>query len=543
MNILRGSPNGLDPVLIQSKHADDIASQIFDKLVDLNEKLDLVPELARSLPTISDDGRIYTFHLRTDVSFHDNPAFPGGKGRRMTARDVKYSFERCVDPRTKTVAAWAFKDKVVGAAEYYEAINRAGTGGTALDTAASADAGVSGFRVLDDSTFQIELKAPYAPFIFYLVNSLGSVVPREAVEKYKEDFFKNPVGTGPFTFVSWAPDQELVLRRNPAYWGTDVDGNRMPFLDEVHFRFIKDDKVQFTEFNNGSLDEVFGIPTELFDDVYDPATKKAKAGYEKYQTQVVPAMLSWFFDFNTTKAPFDNRDVRRAFSFAIDREKLVRYVLLGSPYGPAIHGIVPPVFPNYPIDSVPGFTFNPAEAKKLLAAAGYPDGKGFPAVTLHIYPEPRLTQVAEAVQAMLGSTLGVKVSLQTLEFPQLTQQAEAGQLLFWGARWYGDYPDVETFLNLFNGEVIPTSDTMPSYPNSTRYNNPAFNQAFNNGVRTVDFTARMNYYLQAERIAVADAPSIPLFYENHYRLLQPNVQGNPLDPMARVDLKLVWFTE
>lgn len=529
-NILRGSPNALDPVLINSKHADDIASQIYDHLIDLDSRLQLVPELAKALPRDSADGRIYRFDLRTDAFFQDDSCFPGARGRRVTAQDVKYSLERCCDPRTRSVAFWAFKDKVKGATEYFESINA----GRPID-------GVEGFKVLSDSTFVIELISPYAPFIYYLVNSLGDVVPHEAVERYGKDFFSHPVGSGPYLLDHWDPAQELVLKRNPKYWGRDESGNHLPFLDEIKFRFIKDDKVQFNEFANGSLDEAFGIPTEMYGDVVDPATMKLRGRFERYQMQSAPAMLTWFFDFNNQRAPFNNVNVRRAFNYAIDREKIVRFVLQNAPAGPAVHGLVPPVFPGYPTEQIHGYEFDPAKGKSMLAKAGFPEGRGFPAVTLHVYDEPRLLQVAEAVQGMLATNLNVKVEIQVLTFPQLLSQAESGKLLFWGTRWYGDYPDAETFLNLMYGDLVPKSDTLPSYPNSSRYNNDRFNELFKKGVSTIDFVARMRDYVDAENAAMADAPVLPLFYERHFRLLQPWVRDYPLDAMARVGLKYVWF--
>ncbi len=532
-NVLRGDPNGLDPVLINSKHADDISSQVFDRLLDLDSNLTLIPELARALPEISDSGRTYTFHLRTDVRFQDDESFPRGKGRRMTAADVKYSLTRCCDPKAHTVAFWAFKDKVVGATEYNRARAEGGSGGPD---------GVDGFRVVNDSTFQIQLLAPYAPFVYYLVNALGSVVPHEAVEHYGDNFFQHPVGTGAFVFKSWTPGEQIVLERNPDYWGHDEFGNQLPFLDAIRFLFIKQDNVQLVEFEQGHLDESYNIPTEKFPEVYDPAKNAAVPPYDRFQMQAVPAMLTWFFDFNVRREPFTDRRVRRAFTMAIDRGKIVRYVLAGSPYAPAEHGLVPPVFPGYPSDSVHGLAYDPDAARRELADAGYPGGKGFPAVEMYIYGEPRLVQVASAIQEMLTRNLGITVSIHQLEFPQLIQQAESGRLSFWGTRWYGDYPDVETYLTLLNGDLVPAVDTAASYPNSTRYDNPEFNRLFQQGVRQSDAAARMALYAQAEQIAVDDAPLIPLFYERHYRLLQPWVRDDPLDAMARYDeLKRVWF--
>ena len=534
-NILRGNPKGLDPVLINSKHADDIASQVYDRLIDVNDKLELVPELALSVPQASADGLRYTFHLRTDVFFQNDSCFPGAKGRKFVAEDVRYSFTRCCDPRTTSVAFWAFQDKVKGATRYFNEL---------ADSTRPADAPepkpIEGFVVENDSTFTIELEKPYAPFIYYLINSLGNIVPREAVVAYGKDFFRHPVGTGPYMIDHWIPDQELVLKRNPNYWGVDQFGNRLPFLDQLRFTFIKDDKVQFSEFMSGNLTESFGIPTERFTDVLDSA-RRPRPEFQKFQVQTSPAMLTWFLDFNNQKEPFTRADVRRAFNYAIDRDKLVRFVLLNSPYAPAVHGLVPPVFPGYPVDSVPGYNYDPAKAQKLLADAGYPGGAGFPAITLHIYPEPRLNQVAQAVQEMISSTLNVKLEIKSVEFPQLLDQAEAGKLAFWGTRWYGDYPDPETYLLLLNGDLVPKQPGLPSYPNSSRYINPAFSAEFNKGVATIDHVAQMQHFVAAERIAIADAPIIPLFYEMHYRLLQANVQDYPLNGMARPDLKLVWF--
>lgn len=531
MNILRGDPNGLDPVLVDSKHADDIASQIFDKLVDLNDSLKIVPELASSWK-VTEDGMTYTFYLRNDVNFQDHPCFPNGKGRRMTAQDVKYSFTRCCDPRQLTKANWAFNDKVKGAAEYYNAASA----GKPIEE-------VSGFVVENDSTFRIELVRPYAPFLFVLVNSLGSVVPREAVEMYGRDFARNPVGTGPFHFDHWTELQEVILTRNRHYWGRDDEKNPLPYLDSIRFTFVKEDHTQFADFVAGNYDEMFNIPTKQFPNVLNAETLAPKPEFEKYQVQAAPAMLTWYFAFNNRKAPFTDANVRRAFNYAVDRARIVRFVLESSPHAPATHGITPPVFPDYPSESIQGYDYNAEQAQSLMAAAGYPNGKGFPEVTLHIYNEPRLREVAEAVQEQLSKTLNISVAIKEMAFPQLIDLSESGKIEFWGTRWYGDYPDPETYLNLLNGQIVPKDPNAPSNPNSSRYDNPAYNDLFNKGVQTIDYIARMKKYLQAEQLAMDDAPIMPLFYERHYRLLQPWVRGMKLDAMARYDLKRVWFNK
>jgi oligopeptide transport system substrate-binding protein len=449
----------------------------------------------------------------------------------MVARDVEYSLTRCCDPGTRSVHFWAFKDRVVGATEYYTA---------QLEKRASGMS-VSGIRAVNDSTLEIELVRPSAPFLLTLANSLGCVVPREAVEKYGADFFQNPVGTGPFIFEKWDHDRQMTMRRNSKYWHHDKVGNKLPFFDNLFVSFIKDDKIQLQEFSKGNLDECFTIPTEFLDNVMD-AGRNAKPPYDKFIFQKQPAMCTWFLDFLCTKPPFNNVDVRRAFSLAIDREKIVRYVLRNAPYAPAIHGITPPVMPNYSIDSVPGFGLDLPKAREYMAKAGFPNGKGFPVVQLHIYPEPRLVQVAEAVQKMLDEALNVKVEIKTVQFAELLALAEQGKLNFWGTRWYGDYPDAENFINLLDGALVPKSDNEPSYPNSTRYSNPAASEALAKAVASTSIAERMSNYRTAETLAMKDAPAVMLFYEMHYRMLQPNVRNYPLDAMARVVLKHSWFT-
>jgi len=529
INMIRGNPNGLDPVIINSKLADDIALQVYDRLISFDSSLGVIPEAAKSWE-ISPDGKEYTFHLRTDMTFHDNACFPKGKGRKMIAKDVEYSLTRACDPKARTVHYWAFKDKVVGANAFYDA-----------RIAGKDVKNIEGIQAMNDSTLNIRLTRAYSPFLLLLANSLGCIVPKEAVEKYGRDFFQNPVGTGPFVFIEWRPDISMTFKRNVNYWQKDESGNQLPYLDSLVFTFIKDDKLQLKEFTDGNLDECFTLPTEFFEDIVDTKTRKPKAPYDQFQLQTTPALLTWFIDYLCIKAPFDNPDVRRAFSYAIDRKNIVKYVLKNAPFGPALHGITPPVFKNYDIKEIPGFDIDIQKARELIAKAGYPNGKNFPKVTFHIYPEPRLVQVAEAVRSMIKSNLGIELQIQTIQFSEFLQLAEEGKLAMWGTRWYGDYPDPENYINLLDGALVPKSLNEPSYPNSTRYTNAQATSLFAQAMAETDETKRMELYRKAESMAIADAPATMLFYEMHYRLLQPWVRGYPLDGLSRVNLRTVWY--
>lgn len=528
INMLRGNPNGLDPVLITSKLADDIALQIYDRLITFDSLLRPQPELALRWE-LSPDGLRYVFHLRTDVYFHDDPCFAGGIGRKMTAHDVVYSLTRACDPIARTTAFWVFKDKVKGATRYYSARTHGDTSVKSVD----------GIWAPNDSTLVIELERPYTPFLLQLANAFGCVIPHEAAEYYGDNFFRHPVGTGPFRFAWWKDDYGMLLVRNNRYWQRDQNGNRLPYLDSVFISFVKDDKVQIRQFLDGQLDESYAIPTELFDVVLEPTTRTLRPGI-RATLQRCPAMLTWFIDFNCAQPPFSEVLLRQAISWAIDRQRLVRYVLRNSPYMAAEHGVTPPVMPGYDIRRIRGYHFDPTKARKLFHQTSfYKRGAG--ELVLHVYPEPRLLQVAEAVQGMLEETLGIRVRIEVVQLAQFLDMAERGQFRMWGTRWYGDYPDVENYLSLFDGRYVPDDPTAPSYPNSTRYRNDYVSSLIERATMTLDSAARLQQYALAEQLVIDDAPAVMLFYEYHYRLIQPYVRNYPLDAMARPILKHVWF--
>jgi len=324
-----GELRSLDPVRINDATSAHIAEQIYDGLLYIDENLQLQPALAKRWE-VSEDGLTYTYHLRTDVYFHDNPCFPDGKGRRLTA----------------TIGFDYFRGKVLGADAYYEATKKAATENAPLTVSR-----IEGFKALNDSTFQIRLVKPFAPFEYYVALSFCYIYPQEAVEFYKQDFFKNPVGTGPFIFEYWNPDQELRLRRNPNYWMRDSAGNQLPFLDGIVFSFIKDNKTQLLEFRQGNLEECYRIPSEFFPDIIDEH-KQAKGEYKKYQLFRVPALSTQYYGMLTTSDIFKDKRIRQAFCYAVDRERIIRYVLHGQAAGPAHYGLVPPSMPDYPAEQI-----------------------------------------------------------------------------------------------------------------------------------------------------------------------------------------------
>ena len=524
----------LDPVGINDVVSAHVGHQIYDLLVDLDTNLQLRPALATRWE-ISTDGLTYTFHLRKGVFFHDNACFPGGKGREFNAQDVKYSFTRVLDPRTGTLGFDYYKNYVEGAVEYFTDIQKSQS-----EKKEPKIKEVSGFIVKDDSTFQIKLKKPFGPFIYYVTEAFLYVVPHEAVDKYGKDFFQNPVGTGAFIFDNWTPDLEINMHRNPNYWGVDEFGNKLPYLDKVKFRFIKDLSQQMLEFKNGNIDESYRIPNEVLKSVVTEDGMSLTPEYSKFILQRKNALADQYFGFQNQGKIFNDAKVRQAFNYAIDRDRIVKYILNGSG-SVGTHGIVPPGMPNYDYKTINGYTFNLEKAKQLMTEAGYPGGKGFPEVTLTINEGGgRNTQIAETIQSMLKE-IGVSIKLQLLQFAQLLDNVDAGRADFFRLGWIADYPDPENFLNLFYGKNVPDNPNEKSPINSYRYKNPKFDELFERAITITDITERNKVYHEAEQIAVNDAPLMFIYYDIDFRLEQSYVRGHALDPMHRVNFRWTWL--
>ncbi|RPI13651.1 MAG: ABC transporter substrate-binding protein [Ignavibacteriae bacterium] len=524
----------LDPVGINDVVSHHVAHQIYDLLVDLDSNLQLTPELATRWE-ISPDGLTYTFHLRKGVMFHDNACFPNGKGREMNANDVKYSFDRILDSRTGSLGFDFYKNRVEGAEEVINEINKA-----VSENRPPKFTSTSGFVVQDDSTFIVKLKKPFGPFIYYMCLGFVYVIPHEAVEKYGKDFFQNPVGTGAFIFENWTPDLEINMHKNPNYWAKDGFGNSLPYVDHVKFRFIKDLSQQLLEFKNGTIDESYRIPNEQFQSVVKDDGVTLTPEYSKYKLQRTQALADQYFGFLTNGKIFNDVRVRQAFNYAVDREKIIKYILFGSGTV-GIYGIVPPGMPNYDTKNIKGYSFDLQKARQLLTEAGYPGGKGFPEVTLNINEGGgRNTQIAEAIQNMLKE-IGITVKLQLLQFAQHLDNIDAGRSDFYRLGWIADYPDPENFLELFYGKNVPTDPREKSPINSFRYKNPKFDEIFEKALMVTDIQQRNKMYLEAEQLAVNEAPLLFIYYDIDYRLLQPYVRGYTLDPMHRVNFRRLWL--
>ncbi|OWY20640.1 ABC transporter substrate-binding protein [Sphingobacteriales bacterium UPWRP_1] len=507
-----------------------IANQIYEGLVRLNQAdLSVEPSLATRW-TIDPSATVYTFNIRKGVKFHDNACFAEGKGRELTVQDVKYCLDRLCAHDVNNKGYDFVRGRIAGADAYYESSRKGSL----------PEGGVQGIQVLNDTTLQITLQKPFSSFLYVLAMQFGYIYPKEAVEKYGTEMRQNTVGTGPFYLKTLRENETVVLLRNPNYWGKDKNGNQLPYLDGVKVMFIKDEMTWLREFKDGKFDLKYRLPLEVADEVAD-ASGNLKGEYAKFIYQTTPSLTIQYYGFLNSGKIFNNKKLRQAFCYAIDRQKLVDYTIKGAAV-PAFYGIVPPAFTKYNSKALRGYDFNPEKARQLLAEAGYPNAKELPPITLQINSGgKRNEQVAEVLQKMLQENLNVQVKIVQMPWPQHLETVESAKVDFWRFAWIADYPDPENFLSLLSSRTLPENPNEKTYLNTTRYKNPEFDRLFEEGLRTTDETKRNELYLKADQVALDDAAILPLYYDKDQRLLQPYVRNLPQNAMEYRVLREVYF--
>jgi peptide/nickel transport system substrate-binding protein len=508
-----------------------VALQIYEGLVKFDTRdLSIKPCLAEKWE-VDAAGMTYTFHLRKGIKFQDNPCFPGGKGREVKASDVKYSFEMlCTDNPDNFNFSATFKDRVLGANQYFEQ-SKSGKPGD-----------LEGVKVIDDYTIQIKLYAPTTSFIFVLANPAAAIIAKEAVDQYGN---KMKVGTGPFMFADNENVKDrLVLKRNPSYYGMDSLGNQLPYLDSVLITFKHTKKEELEDFQAGKTDMVIGLPAESIKEVVESQISNFESKPPKFVLERTPEMTTQYYEFNIKRAPFDNVKVRKAFSYAIDRNRIIDEILKGEAYGPGVNGISPPSFKGYDITKIKGYDYDPEMAKKLLAEAGYPNGKGFPTVKLELNSGgARNSNVAFEIQKQLMDVLGVNIDLEVVPLSQKLDDATFGRAEIFRSAWIADYPSPENFLWTLYGGSVPDAPEKPSYPNTPRYKNPEYDKLFEEGKSAKTKETAYEQFLKAEQIMMDDAPIMVLWYDENYRLVQSRVKNFFLNPMRIRDLSEVYLQE
>jgi oligopeptide transport system substrate-binding protein len=533
----------LFPSSITDQISSHVASQIYEGLVKFDARtMKVLPALAESWG-MDATGTKYTFKLRKGVKFHDNDCFADGKGREVTGEDVRYSFELlCKNDGINQNFGTTFKGRLAGADEYYNA-------------GAQAKAGsLSGVKVVDANTLELTLVEPNISFLYILANSACGIVPKEGVEKYNA---ANTVGTGPFKVASIAGDSSLViLVKHKGYYGKDTLGNQLPFLDSIKISYVDNKKAEIDLFEKGELDFVWGLSADAVKTFLPAQIANFENKPPKFVLDHSAELVTQYYSFNTAKAPFNDVRVRKAFSLAIDRRYIVDEILAGEAFGPGLNGISPPALPSYKANEIKGYeqlgdneqqtrqlrNANREMAKKLLAEAGFPNGKNFPVVKLVLNSGGgRNTRVAEEIQTQLRDVLNVNIEMANGSYQQKLNDERFGRADIFRAAWVADYPSPETFLSLFYGGDVPDSLNQPSYPNSARYKNPRFDSLYHAGRTAKTIEESHKFFFEAEQLMMSESPALILWYDENYRLSQARVKNFYTNPIRYLDFSQVYL--
>jgi peptide/nickel transport system substrate-binding protein/oligopeptide transport system substrate-binding protein len=487
-----------DPPTLDPAHATDLTSsavirQVFDALLELDEKLVPAPALAERW-TVSPDQRTYTFHLRRGAKFHN--------GREVRAADVKYSFERAARGKRP----WVF-EKLIGAKEFIK--------GSATE--------IAGVHLVDDATVELRLERPFAPFLHLIAYDAASIVPREEADKRGAGFASHPVGTGAFRFVSWRRDDQVVLERFAEHFRGPAH------LERVVFRVIPAEATRFNEYVAGQLD-VTDIPTGRCRALQTDSKLKSDVA-------IWPTLGTSALRFNVERAPFTDARVRRAIAHAVDPSIIVERLLEGC-VTPA-QGIVPPVLSGWTA-TAKRLPLDRERARSLLAEAGFPGGRGLGRLAYHFNTSDANQRIAEVLQAQLKE-IGVTLELRRLDWAAHIKVVDDGSAGFFRQGWIADYPDPENFLT-----VLFHSRNVGAPGNTSRYRNAVVDRLLDEADTTPPGAPRMKRYQDAEQVILDDAAWISLYHYASRALIRPHVKGLERSPQSTAPeflapLRKVWL--
>ncbi len=457
----------------------DVPANMFVTLVNYDFETGSVTPAGAESWEVSEDGTIYTFHIRDGWTWSD--------GTPVTAQDYVNSFQRIVDPAT--AAPMAYRVYVI---ENARAINQG----------EMTDLNALGVRAIDDHTLEIQLVAPASWFLSSLA-SIGHAVPMWAVEEHGEEWTlpENIVVNGPYILTRLEPENLAVLEKNPTYFDAEnVD------IDTINLFVVKEESTALALFEDGMLDVVSVPATDLDRVKSDPELS------ELFEN--VPSNILYYYDFNVLKPPFDDVRVRQAFAQAIDKQAIVEFITKGGEI--AAPTLTPPgSFGHVSASEGVGLPYDPERAKELLAEAGYPEGEGLPTITLAFNSSETHSRIAQAIQQMWRDTLGAEVELQPVEGRAYSQIAADGAFNVWRMGWGMDYPDA----NNIHAELFTSDVGARAIVHSEDYD-----RIIAQAATEQDPQVRQQLYVDAERILVQELVGVvPIYWSAQNLLVAPEV--------------------
>lgn len=512
---------GLDPIQANDLYSATAVAQMYEGLLEyhyLKRPTQVVPALADGMPTISDDGLTYTFKIKKGVRFQDDPCFPGGKGREVTAQDFVYSWKRLADPRLTSEGFWVFDGKIKGLNEWVQAVKMEKAG---------YDTPIEGLQTPDSNTLVVKLIKPYFQLQYVLTMAFTTVVPKEAVEKYGGEFLNHPVGTGPYKLEKWVRNSAITLVKNPTWRGEmypsegepgDAEkglladaGKPLPFADKIVLNELIEDQPRWQNFRKGNLDYVEITPDNFAAAVQNKQVAPDLAA-KGMALDITPNFDVLYIGINMRDPILGkNKLLRQAMAMAQDlpgwSEKFYngRAMIAQSPIPPGVAGYDPNYKNPYQLSNV-------ERAKELLAKAGYPEGKGLPEFTYETQSDSKRRQQGEFFAQNMAA-IGIKVKISASNWPQFQEKIKSGKAQMWAIAWGADYPDAQNFMQLFYGKNVSPG------PNDSYFQNAEFDRLYEQSLTMAPGPERDAVYAKLRDIVVEEQPWLLSGHRMRYSLL------------------------
>ncbi|MFS4483190.1 ABC transporter substrate-binding protein [Hyunsoonleella sp. 2307UL5-6] len=491
--------NTLDPAFSRTLQDNSVCNQLFNGLVQLDDKLNILPCIAKRW-VISDDGKTYTFYLRNDVYFHKHKRFGKDSTRTVVANDFTYSLNRLRDEKLAAPGSWV--------------LNK-----------------VDDFKAVNDTVFKISLKQPFPAFIGLLTMKYCSVVPKEIVDYYGTEFRANPIGTGPFKFKRWEENIKLVFRKNENYFETDKYGNSLPYLEAIALTFLPDKQSEFLQFAQGNIDYLQGLDASYKDELLTADGKLRDSYTNTVNMATGPYLNSEYLGFylDSETPEIQSKLIRKAVNYGFDRKKMMIYLRNGIG-NPANGGFIPLGLSGY--NKSIGFTYQPEKAKALINQFKEESGITNPEITL--VTSSNYLSFCEFIQRELEKA-GLKINVDVMPEATLRSARTEGKVDMFRSSWVADYMDAENYLSIFYSENFT-----PKGSNYFHFKNKTVDSLYNVAFNISDIDKRKHLYTTIDSIAMENAIMVPLFYDEVVRFTRKNVKGLGINPINMLDFRYVY---
>ncbi len=517
----------LDPVNSYDNVSGSVIYNVYEQLYEyhyLNRPYELKPLLAESMPVVENQGKRYVIKLKKKIRYHDHKAF-GGKPRFVIAEDFITQIKRLSFTPLNSTGWWIIDGIVEGVNDFKKTV---GNDFTKLKTTP-----IKGVRAPDDYTLVIDLVQPSPQFIYKLAMSFISPVPMEVVEYEKNDLGTKIVGTGPF-YVTKIDQKEITLGKfanyHESFYPAEGDryansrgllkdsGEKIPFLESINFKIVKDNKERYDLFLKGDLDFII-LPQEFYSQVFDDVGNlKENIKSTDIRLQTMPTLTYWWLAFNMRDPLLGkNLNLRKAIAHAIDMNKYI--ALFTNNTGQKANSILPPGIMGYDPSATLPYDYNQALAKEYLAKAGYPGGKNLPEIIYDTRAESKISNdQADFCKEQLGQ-IGIKVKIVKNNFKQYLDKSRTGHLQFFQDGWTLDYPDAENIFQLL------VSSNYPPGPNASFYTNKEVNSMYDRLSKLPDGEEKRNLIMKMEKIVNEDLPWVMQYYSRNFILYHDYVKN------------------